>query len=158
MKEIIKNTQGAAAVEFAIIAMVLFMVTFGIIEFGLLLYNNSMLTHASRVASRLGVLYAFNEDSDGNLHSHLSDPNIREAAETFWRDRFVTFGDRSTAFKDIIIKRFRPPDYTTDMNYGAEVSDDILEVTLTYEYDFLFLKALGLGPINLRARTSMRCE
>jgi Flp pilus assembly pilin Flp len=157
MKGIIKNTEGAAAVEFAIIAMVLFMVILGIIEFGLLLYNNTMLTHASRVAARTGVMYAYSEDADGFYYTHLDDSAILEAAETFWRDRFITFGDRTTAFNSEI-QRLRPPDYTTPVSYGSEHSKDLLEVALTYEYDFLLLKVFGLGPINLRARTSMRFE
>lgn len=157
MKGIIKNTDGAAAVEFAIIAMLLFMVILGIIELGLLLYNNSMLTHASRVAARTGVMYAYYEDEDGLYYTHLDDTAIREAAEAFWKDRFVTFGDRNTAFNSII-QRFNPPDYTTPVTYGSEHSKDLLEVALTFEYDFLFLNALGLGPITLRARTSMRFE
>lgn len=157
MKGIIKNIQGTTAVEFAIIAMVLFMVTFGIIEFGLLLYNNSMLTHASRVATRTGVMYAYSEDADGFFYTHLDDTAILDAAETFWRDRFITFGNRDTAFNSEI-HRFRPPDYTTPMAYGSEHSKDLLEVALTYEYEFLFLKAFGLGPITLSARTSMRFE
>ena len=55
MIKIWRNNEGAAAIEFGLIAMFFFMVIFGIIEFGFLLYNNSMLTHASRVAARTGV-------------------------------------------------------------------------------------------------------
>lgn len=156
MKGIIKNIEGAAAIEFGIVAMVFLMVIFGIIEFGLLLYNNTMLTHASRVAARTGVVYAYSEDAAGLAFSHLDDATILEAAETFWRDKFITFGDRASAF-NAIIQRFRAADYTP-LVYGAESSKDLLEVTLTYEYDFLFLKIFGLGPINMRARTSMRFE
>lgn len=159
MKGIIKNTEGAAAVEFGLIAIILFAVIFGIIEFGFLLYNNSMLTHASRVAAREGVLYAYREDAEGNYYTHQDDPTILRIAETYWRDNFITFGDSSTAFKEPIVERCRPgADGCTPVTYGAEHRNDLLTVTLTYEYDFLFLRMFGIGPITLQAETTMIFE
>ena len=50
MKKIIKRLRcqkGVAAVEFAIILPVLMIIIFGIIEFGLLLYDKQVITNAS---------------------------------------------------------------------------------------------------------------
>jgi hypothetical protein len=159
MKGIIKNKEGTAAIEFGLIAMGLFMMIFGIIEFGLLLYNNSMLTHASRIAARTGVMYWYKEDPSAPLgfYNHSNDEFIRNAAETFWKDKFITFGNNPDSAYHDDIKRISVSD-SSIIAYGEEESNDMLEITLTYDYDFLFLKIFGLGPITLTARTSMRFE
>lgn len=160
MKGIIKNTEGTTAVEFGIIAMVLFMMIFGIIEFGLLLYNKSMLTHASRIAARTGVMYWYKDDPTAPLgfYTHLNNEFIRNSAKTFWKHKFITFsGDPNSAYNDANIIRISASD-SSILLYGEEQSNDILKVILTYKYDFLFLKVFRPEPITLRARTSMRFE
>jgi len=52
-----QSQRGAAAVEFAILAPIFIAVLFAIVEFGLIIYTQSMLTHASREAARFGVVY-----------------------------------------------------------------------------------------------------
>jgi Flp pilus assembly protein TadG len=47
-KMIIKDQNGGAVVEFAIILPLLIALLFGIVEFGLLLYNKQIITNASR--------------------------------------------------------------------------------------------------------------
>ena len=49
--------RGAAMAEFAIIAVVFFMIIFGIIEFGRLLYTHNALTDAARRGARYAVLH-----------------------------------------------------------------------------------------------------
>jgi hypothetical protein len=51
-----RNRQGAAAVEFAIVAPVFFLVIFGMIEFGRALMVQQVLTNASREGARVAVL------------------------------------------------------------------------------------------------------
>lgn len=51
-----RNRQGAAAVEFAIVAPVFFLMVFGMIEFGRALMVQQVLTNASREGARVGVL------------------------------------------------------------------------------------------------------
>ena len=51
-----RNRQGAAAVEFAIVAPVFFLMIFGMIEFGRALMVQQVLTNASREGARVGVL------------------------------------------------------------------------------------------------------
>ncbi|MEW6659124.1 MAG: TadE/TadG family type IV pilus assembly protein [Thermodesulfobacteriota bacterium] len=52
-----QSQRGASAVEFAIMAPLFIAVLFAIVEFGLILYTQSMLTHASREGARFGVVY-----------------------------------------------------------------------------------------------------
>jgi Flp pilus assembly protein TadG len=47
-KMMIRDQNGGAAVEFAIILPLLIALLFGIVEFGLLLYNKQIITNASR--------------------------------------------------------------------------------------------------------------
>lgn len=49
------DRKGAAVVEFAVVAPVLFMIVFGIIEFGRLLMVQQVLTNATREGARRGI-------------------------------------------------------------------------------------------------------
>ena len=55
--KIIRCQRGAAAVEFAIIAPLLFTIIFGIIEFSLLFYDKAVITNASREGARFGIVF-----------------------------------------------------------------------------------------------------
>ena len=50
------SQRGASAVEFALILPLLIVLTFGIIEFGLLMYNQQVLTNAAREGARYGIV------------------------------------------------------------------------------------------------------
>jgi Flp pilus assembly protein TadG len=52
-----RNEAGAAAVEFALVLIPLLLLVFGIIEFGLILYDKQIITYASGVGARLGTVY-----------------------------------------------------------------------------------------------------
>ena len=53
MHKKLRSESGASAVEFALLLPVLMMILFGIIEFGLALYRQAILTNASREGARL---------------------------------------------------------------------------------------------------------
>lgn len=54
-----KNRQkGVAAVEFAIVAPLLFLLIFGIISYGIMLYNQAVITNASRAGARAGIVFS----------------------------------------------------------------------------------------------------
>lgn len=52
-----KNERGTTMAEFALIAAVFFMIIFGIIEFGRLLYTHNALTDAARRGARYAALH-----------------------------------------------------------------------------------------------------
>jgi len=56
-----KREEGTTMAEFAIIAAVFFMIIFGIIEFGRLLYTHNALTDAARRGARYAVLHSETE-------------------------------------------------------------------------------------------------
>jgi hypothetical protein len=139
-KMLIKNQNGGAAVEFAIILPFLIFLIFGIIEGGLLLYNDQVLTNASREGARAGVVV-------GN--PRLSDAGIQAVIDKYADKHLVTFGNKN--FPSAVIL---PAQSSRVGNlFGTDLS-----VEITYDYNFLVLKAFGFGPITLRAKTIMKME
>ena len=138
MKLILKNQKGASAVEFALIVPLLVLVIFGIIEFGLLLYNQQVITNASWEGARAGVVVGL--DRSGNEHETIS----QNTATNYCSNHLVTFSDDSS-----------PLSISTS---GAASSGDDLTVTVSYLYDFLMLSNLGIGPVTLDAKTIMKLE
>ena len=55
------NEKGTSVAEFAIVALVFFMILIGIIEFGRLLYTHNALTDAARRGARYATLHAGNK-------------------------------------------------------------------------------------------------
>jgi Flp pilus assembly protein TadG len=67
-----KNESGTAAVEFALVLPLLLLVLFGTIEFGILMYDQSVITNAAREGARWGAV-----KSIGLTHPvSCSDPNV----------------------------------------------------------------------------------
>jgi Flp pilus assembly protein TadG len=131
----LNSQRGAAAVEFAIILPVLILLLFGAIEFGLLLYNQQVLTNASREGARAGIVSQAPRVSDGEIGSIV---------ETYCVGNLVTFGAPNV------------PQTLVTRNGDTFQSD--LAVDVTYNYDFLVLGNLGFGPQTLAARTVMKME
>jgi Flp pilus assembly protein TadG len=50
--------KGVAAVEFAIVAPLLFLLIFGIISYGIMLYNQALITNATRTGARAGIVFS----------------------------------------------------------------------------------------------------
>jgi Flp pilus assembly protein TadG len=73
MKKIINETCGAALVEFAIITPLLFVLLFGIIEFGIVLYDQAVITNASREGARWAAAYYINPTNANASHPQCSD-------------------------------------------------------------------------------------
>ncbi len=62
----IREERGAAAVEFALIALVLFLLLFGIINFGVLLSQQLALNHAVREGARAAVVQSTGQNASGD--------------------------------------------------------------------------------------------
>jgi len=138
-KMIIKDQNGAAAVEFAIILPLLIVLLFGIIEFGLLLYNKQIITNASREGARAGVVMR---------ETRLLDADIVKVARDYAEDHLVTFGSGTLIFDD-------PPIFPAEPRTGTPLKANLI-FTVKYPYDFLVLSAFGFGPVTLQAQTIMK--
>jgi hypothetical protein len=136
-KSIFFNQKGATAVEFAIVLSLLITLIFGIIEFGLFIFNRQVITNAAREGARAGIIAR---------PVRLSDGAIRAVVLNFGAQHLVTFGNDVLTVGDIVIPA-RCLEFQCD-----------LEVQVNYVYDFLFLSNIGIGPLNLRATSVMQME
>ncbi len=126
----LRSESGASAVEFALLLPVLMLLLFGIIEFGLALHRQTILTNASREGARLGIVQ--------------SSPPITAAAVDTVIDNYLGPAGipPATVSRNIV----GVPGSVT----GAPV---IVTLTLPYTPITKFI-----SPINLVARTEMRHE
>ena len=131
---------GQGLVEFAIILPVLLILIFGIMEFSLLLYNQHVITNASREGARYGIV---------SRAPRRSLAEIQAVVDNYCGNHLITFG-AGTPTTEI------QPDPTS----GAVFGDD-LTVLVTFPYDFLTLPAFIAdlaGGLDLRAQTTMKYE
>lgn len=75
-----RRRRGAAVVEFAAVAPVLFLLIFGMIEFGRMVMVQQVLTNASREGARVGILDgATNSEVTNVVQNYLNAANINGA-------------------------------------------------------------------------------
>ena len=67
---------GAALVEFAIIVTLLLTLAFGIISYGIMMYDQAVLTNAARTGVRAGIVYAV---SGNGLTGYTTFPSVCSA-------------------------------------------------------------------------------
>lgn len=151
----LKNRKGASALEFALVLPLLLVILFGIIEFGLLMYNKQVLTNASREGARAGIVSA-------TVRPTLSD--ISGVTNTYCLNHLVTFATGVTPTTHLLITPITVPPLVDDSKICTKFGDD-LAVQVTYVYTFLvFSNVIQLlpgsfpGTITLTAQTVMRCE
>ena len=142
-----RGERGAATVEFAIIALVLFSLVFGIIEFGILLFDKQVLTNASREGARAGAVMRM---------PRLDNDAIEAIVKKYAEKHMVSFDASNTVKLKTIVK----PDYGTDEipNRNRAPFGTDMVVTVTYPFEFLVLSNFGLEPFLLKAETHMRLE
>jgi hypothetical protein len=126
----LRSESGASAVEFALLLPVLMLILFGIIEFGLALHRQAILTNASREGARLGIV--------------SSVPPIDLAAVNAKIDSYLI----AAGINPADVSRTPPPTLT-----GGTGSAVIVTLTLPYTPITSFI-----APISLVARTEMRHE
>ena len=135
MLDTVKGQRGTAAVEFAIVLPVLVLLLFGTIEFGVLMYNQQVMTNASREGARAGIV---------SQTPRLSDGEIAAVVTAYCADHLVTFGVDNAPVCQVA-------------RSGMAFGDD-LTVDVTYNYTFLVLSNLGFGPKTLMTQTVMKQE
>ncbi|MCG6657308.1 pilus assembly protein [Halomonas campisalis] len=141
----LSRQKGTETVEFAISAVLLFTILFGIIEFSVALYDKATLTNASREGARTGILFR-PDPRDTASEDAMIEQVIRNYAEQY----LISLGGPAEMTIDIV----RP-------NGGTLQAGDDLIVTVDYPYQFLllpsFVGTLG-GILELSATTTMRAE
>ena len=78
-----RNRRGAAAVEFAVVSPVLFLLIFGMIEYGRMVMVQQVITNAAREGARKGVLDGTtNSDVTTVVSNYLTSASISGATTT----------------------------------------------------------------------------
>ena len=145
MKNNAKDLKGASAVEFALVLPILTLIVFGIIEFGLILYDKAMITNASREGARAGIV--FRTDPVNGSYSPLTNGEIGNVVNGYLRNYLVTFSG--------------PTNATTAVTRNGSGVGSELKVSVGYSYTFLVLPSFITnltGGINMTADTVMRME
>ena len=143
--------RGAALVELAMVLPLLLLILMGIVEIGLLFYNQQILTNSSREGARAAIART-------NYNGVVLDKNaIEDIVEeylglgTVHKDRrLITSGSDPVPSIDV-----DPEVFAIETNgYGTD-----LKVTVGYEHLLFFPKLLNLGTsIHLKAETIMKME
>ena len=144
----LRSKNGATTVEVALILPVLIMLLFGVIEFGFLFYDKTVITNASREGARTGII---------SRVPRVTIDEISAVVDNYCKNYLITF---SASASDPLIEV--SPSDTSSLKFG-----DNLTVKVTYNYTFLLLpnfitKYFGgppkPGSVSLAATTVMRME
>lgn len=131
------DERGVSAVEFALLLPVLVLILFGIIEFGLILYDQAVITNASREGARKGILFATTRPTE---------QEIKDVVTIYTSGHLVSFQNGATSNATVL------------PTGGCTAFGSNLTVTVSYPYTFLVLENFGFTGPNLTASTTMRCE
>ena len=156
------SQKGATAVELAIVLFLLILFIFGMIEFGLYMFNRHVITNAAREGARFGVV---------SRPSHYTNDEIRDVVINYAQQYLVTFGT-DTLEKDENDIEIKPVD--NDLSDGFNPADSRcvefqyelggsthrceLEVKVNYRYHFLFLKNIGIDHMDIQSVATMKME
>jgi Flp pilus assembly protein TadG len=122
----INDQRGASLVEFAIVLPLLLIVLFGIIEFGLIFYNQQVITNASREGARYGII---------SQSPRVTEAQIKQRVIDYCFNNLITFGSTDRTPKD--------GDIDASAKSAPVFPVDDLRVTVRWNYQFLVLPAIA---------------
>ncbi|MDL2122416.1 MAG: pilus assembly protein [Deltaproteobacteria bacterium] len=146
----LRNNRGVAAVELAFCLPILIVLVFGSIEFGLLFYNQQVITNASREGARAGIT-GIGVDAIKNIV--LTYCNHNEGPED---NELINLNGSDELQSDLITIPDADEDNVPDLD-----AENNLTVSVSYKYNFLIgsmLGVLGFTDLTLSAQTVMRME
>ena len=132
----LQNNRGVAAVEFALCLPILILLVCGSIEFGLLFYNQQVITNASREGVRAGIV------------AETGNADIIQIVENYCNGNLINLNGANELQADAVA--------VSGSNTAGGIT--ILTVGVNYNYNFLFGGILGFTDKTLSAQTIMRME
>lgn len=142
---LIRGQKGASAVEFAIVLPLLLLIVFGIVEWGMYMFNRHIITNASRTGARRGIVQEV---------PRVPLSEIQQTVANYSSTHLVTFGIPNDPTVQVSAN-------DVDDAICAKFNDD-LEVAVSYNYTFLLLPTFTAGRVSpsrtITARTVMKCE
>ncbi len=155
---------GSEIVEFAIIASLLFALVFGIISYGIMLYDLSVITNAARVGARAGIVYA----ASGSALPYTgcasaTNPYITIATMTTPGTNApltaqCAANNALSATPLISFATATPTINSPDPNVAACASSTINQCALTVTITYLYTGIYKFPPRTLTATTTMNYE
>lgn len=131
----------------ALVLPLVLVLVFGMVDFGLLIYDDQVVTNAAREGARMGVVFAPNAGVIPGV-ARPTQAEIKQRVLDYCGNYLITFGSHVLASSDVTV-------------VGAQgASGTELSVTLVYPHEFLVISSLvpGLGDITLRSTSRMRIE
>ena len=132
----LQNNRGVAAVELALCLPILALLVCGSIEFGLLFYNQQVITNASREGVRAGIV------------AETVNADIIQIVENYCSGKLINLNGANELQTGAVT--------VSGSNTAGGIA--ILTVSVTYDYNFLFCSILGFAEKTLFAQTIMRME
>jgi hypothetical protein len=154
------NERGATAVEFAIVLPLLLLVVFGVIEWGLYMYNRQVITNAAREGARYGVLMRM---APRDVTDTDEDQAIKAKVLEFAGNRLITFGTDELTAEDVILTRVDEDGIMLPEDDAGYPPDEWFEfgrdltVEFVYDYKFLYLSTF-IGKLPIRGASTMKME
>jgi Flp pilus assembly protein TadG len=169
--------EGQAAIEFALCAILLFLLIFGIIEGGIIMYDNAIATRMSREAARAAAVFQV----DSNFrYSPKNDQDIRTVITNYINNnpniglaRLITFRavfDPQSA-QDVITRwssnytdpnsyTLTSPPMNPDTGYYLHDGNEAVRVTVKCRYHPLVLRVFaGLSdPLTMTSVATIQME
>lgn len=144
MSRCLRSHRGQSLVEFGFVLPLLLILTFGIIEYGLLIYNQQVITNASREGARAGIV-----SGTPRVPYYTGAGSIKSVVEAYCLAHLVTFGAQNVPQTVVA-----PATYDSNAPFGTNLS-----VTVTYQFSFLLMPSFVTGTSgNLQAVTLMKYE
>lgn len=133
---VLRARAGSQLIEFALVLPMVLVLIFGMIGFGIALYDKSVVTTASREAARAGIVLKT---------PRLTQDEVEAIAETYCAGKVITFGGSSEC-------------EATASGAGGPSGAD-LSVTVDYDYSFLIADLIPwLESVTLSSTTVMKME
>ena len=116
------SEHGSVAVEFALLVPVLFLILFGIINFGVLMYNHAVITNAAREGARWAAIHTSATSGTGCTNAYSAAPvDPCQTAYSYAYQNLISFGGNY-----LLAASYIP---SADFNAGTQES-----VTTRYTY------------------------
>jgi Flp pilus assembly protein TadG len=118
-KTIWKHETGVVAVEFALILPLVLMILFGIVNYGILLYDQAVITNAAREGARWGAINATAANIGCTNESATGSGDPCQIANSYTHNNLITFSGSA-------------PSSTTAS--GSGTAGTTVQVTVTYRF------------------------
>ena len=147
MKYTILNQKGAAVVEFAVIASILFVILFAILEFGFIFMQEHYVANATREGVRVGI-----RANNFNCFESPSECSSVPPAQRVFRKQFIQSSLRGTDDRDGYLSALygrNNPEVTVNVNRDESVPNKktiIVSVTAPNIFPSILSSLISLLP------------